>query len=402
MAIQKRTTAKGKIRWVARYRDRTGKERSASFDTRKEAKAYVEEQETALRQGTWIDPANKVTVGYLARKWAEQPGRDSTIHNRKFLASNLGTLGDMPIGTVVSSDITAWRDTLLYGRPWKNNKPLSETSIANLASALSTLFKRAMEDNIIPRVPKFDFSKSTKVKPTRADLITDAELKALIKHAGKDYPRSPERPWLVTMIIIAIGTGMRVSEICGLQVDNIDRLNGKIHVLEQSDRNGDKLVPLKSDSSKREIPTPDFVFDAIDSYLAKFPRKAGQSIFFRVVNGKEKMFSKHSVGQALIRVQEMHGLRMKTFHDFRHYYASGLIASGVAVAGVQKALGHASSQTTLAVYTHFWPGQEDTTRKAAESRGEFLRDFSGIGDGDPASNNGGDDGSAGGFMQVVS
>ena len=74
----------------------------------------------------------------------------------------------------------------------------------------------------------------------------------------------------------------------------------------------------------------------------------------------------------------------------------------MAVAGVQKALGHASSQTTLAVYTHFWPGQEDTTRKAAESRGEFLRDFSGISNGDPASDSGVDGGSAGGFMQVVS
>ena len=42
------------------------------------------------------------------------------------------------------------------------------------------------------------------------------------------------------------------------------------------------------------------------------------------------------------------------------------------------------------------------TRAAAESRGEFLRDFSGIDNGDPASDSGGDDGSAGGFMQVVS
>ena len=183
---------------------------------------------------------------------------------------------------------------------------------------------------------------------------------------------------------------------------SIDRLNGKIHVLEQSDRNGDKLVPLKSDSSKREIPTPNSVIDAIDSYLTKFPLKVGQSIFFRVVNGKEKMFSKHSVGQALIRVQEMHGLRMKTFHDFRHYYASGLIDAGVPVVAVQQALGHASPQMTLSTYTHFWPGQSDLTRAAAESRGGFLRDFSGIGDGDPASNDGVADGSAGGFMQVVS
>jgi hypothetical protein len=53
--------------------------------------------------------------------------------------------------------------------------------------------------------------------------------------------------------------------------------------------------------------------------------------------------------------------------DLRHFYASGLIASGCDVVTVQRALGHASATTTLNTYSHLWPTAEDRTggRRAA-------------------------------------
>jgi integrase len=53
-------------------------------------------------------------------------------------------------------------------------------------------------------------------------------------------------------------------------------------------------------------------------------------------------------------------------HDLRHFYASGLIASGCDVVTVQRALGHATATTTLNTYSHLWPTAEDRTRRAAE------------------------------------
>ena len=52
-------------------------------------------------------------------------------------------------------------------------------------------------------------------------------------------------------------------------------------------------------------------------------------------------------------------------HDLRHFYASGLIASGCDVVAVQRALGHAKSTTTLTTYAHLWPTTEDRVRDAA-------------------------------------
>ena len=57
------------------------------------------------------------------------------------------------------------------------------------------------------------------------------------------------------------------------------------------------------------------------------------------------------------------GLRL---HD-RHFFASGLIASGCDVVTVQRALGHASATTTLSTYSHLWPSAEDRTRAAAQT-----------------------------------
>jgi integrase len=56
-----------------------------------------------------------------------------------------------------------------------------------------------------------------------------------------------------------------------------------------------------------------------------------------------------------------------TPHDLRHYFASALIRSGASVKVVQARLGHASAKTTLDVYGHLFPDEEDRTRAAIDA-----------------------------------
>ncbi len=74
----------------------------------------------------------------------------------------------------------------------------------------------------------------------------------------------------------------------------------------------------------------------------------------------------NSIGYRWRSAQEAAGLSGVKLHDLRHFYASGLIASGCDVVTVQRALGHASATTTLNTYSHLWPTAEDRTRRAAE------------------------------------
>ena len=52
------------------------------------------------------------------------------------------------------------------------------------------------------------------------------------------------------------------------------------------------------------------------------------------------------------------------FHDLRHYYASALIASGLAIKTVQIRMRHASGKTTIDTYGHMFPDTENATRVA--------------------------------------
>ena len=54
---QKRVRS-GKTRWVGRYRDPAGRERSRTFDTRREAAAWEQEREREMRRGEWLSPVH--------------------------------------------------------------------------------------------------------------------------------------------------------------------------------------------------------------------------------------------------------------------------------------------------------------------------------------------------------
>lgn len=56
------------------------------------------------------------------------------------------------------------------------------------------------------------------------------------------------------------------------------------------------------------------------------------------------------------------------YHDLRHAFASLLISAGCSVKAVQHALGHSSAATTLNMYSHLWPGDEDRIRQAVDDQ----------------------------------
>ena len=60
------------------------------------------------------------------------------------------------------------------------------------------------------------------------------------------------------------------------------------------------------------------------------------------------------------------GVAGMKYHDLRHAFASMLIAAGCSVKAVQHALGHTSAATTLNIYSHLWPGDEDRIRDAVD------------------------------------
>lgn len=369
-----------KPRWVGRYRDTAGKEYAKTFTTEKAAKAWVGEQERALRRGEWISPEDEATTLLdLAREWRDEATKPNTIANRTALVDNLGDLGGIPLGKIRPGHISDWTRTLLTGRPWKADKPLSASTVAVMTGQVSGLLNRAREDGLILRVPRISSPKAPpRLTISRQDLVTPQEVAQILEVAtsgkkNRNGPPTPARPWLADMIWVALGSGGRISEICGLHPEDLDVLRGELSLVAQAEPGGRRRVGLKTEKP-RTVPIPKEIARLLEKRIKDHEVGRKQPIFPYEGAAEDRVYhDRNSAGRALARVVDILGMRDITFHDFRHYYASVMIAQGASVAEVQAALGHATATTTLNTYTHLFGRHEDRTREAADVAINLVR-----------------------------
>lgn len=185
-------------------------------------------------------------------------------------------------------------------------------------------------------------------------------------------------PRYAALVLTAAGTGLRPGELFGLRTDRVDFLRRTVRVDQQVARRatgGVGLAPRKTQASYRSVPLPQTVADAMAAHLALWPVHAQTGVMFTNERGgliQEPPFS--AAWRTAKRKAAAPG--WATPHDLRHYDASVLIRSGNSVKVLQARLGHFSSaKTTLDVYAHLFPDEEDRTRDAldAELRRTDLR-----------------------------
>lgn len=372
MSVQKRVRS-GKTRYVARYRDPAGRERSKTFDLAREAKAWLADRERDIRRGEWINPTDSQTT--LDTYWgtyiqaAQTPG---TRQVREQVRANLGDLADMPLETIRPAHIRAWIATLQNGRPWAGGKPLEQNTVSGYAAQLSGCLSMAVEDEYLRTNP------ASKVKkPARRVVVTTADLPSLedVREAIEKADATG-REVLATMMILALGTGLRAGEVGGLTRRNLDLKERLVHVVQQTrPRQGAKaaphLAPLKTAASRRTVPVSGEVASRLAAHLLAHPCGEDETVF-RTPSGL--LVTSESIGHS------MKALCGFNFHALRHLYATALIRSGQNVKAVQTMLGHASAEVTLSVYTHFWPEDVELVRAAAGALvSGILRDGCGTG-----------------------
>lgn len=73
------------------------------------------------------------------------------------------------------------------------------------------------------------------------------------------------------MVLVQAGLGLRIGELLGLRIADVDFLRRTVHVEHQAHGVTRELVPPKTDSSRRIIPLPAMVADALAAHLAAYP-----------------------------------------------------------------------------------------------------------------------------------
>lgn len=272
----------------------------------------------------------------------------------------------MPVARVRRSHVQAWVNGLADGTGAVSGKSLAPMSVRSLLKHLQTVLHQAVFDGLIPESPAKRIhteAVSGKVDPDR--IPTPEQVADLIRAAGN--LQRGNAPAIVTALA---GTGLRVSELCGLRKGDVEFLQRRIQVRRQMgvDRTSG---PLKTLASRRTVPLLQDVSMALAPLCAG---RADESIFLR------------PDGQPMTRVDvesNFASLRWSTGiavtpHSMRHFFASGLIAAGVDVRSVQAALGHASATVTLSTYAHLWPDSADRVARAGEDLMCTLRALDGV------------------------
>jgi integrase len=166
------------------------------------------------------------------------------------------------------------------------------------------------------------------------------------------------------MVITQAGLGLRVQELLGLQVGDIDFLRRTVRIERQSLQD-QTLGPLKTRQSMRTLSLPAVVGDALAEHVRHFPSVSDGSLFVGA-NGRRYQRSYYN-GELLARAVRKAGLPVgTTSHALRHHYASVLLAAGESVVVVAERLGHDNATLVLKTYGHLTPDSENRTGRAID------------------------------------
>lgn len=343
----------GKYR--ARYRDPEGKEHARHFTRRKDAQEWLSKQVVKVTDGTWVDPERgRRTFGEYAQEWqaAQIHHRASTraVTTRRLERIN-GHFADRPLSSITRKEVQGWVSSL----------EMSPASVEAHYRLLAQVLLAAVEEGKLAGSPcrKINLPSLGDHKPTIPSLT------ALTAIAERATPHG--RP----TILLAAGSGLRVSELLGLTVDRVDFLRGVITVDRQligSTAGQPRFGPPKTRGSVRKVPIPRELVEVLAAHLAAFP---SDGLVFKTRTGFPWTRSKHA--DEWRRWCRLAGHKVR-FHDLRHLYAASLIAAGQSVKVVQERLGHASAATTLDIYSHLFERDDEATREAVSERfGDLLR-----------------------------
>ena len=218
---------------------------------------------------------------------------------------------------------------------------LSSTSAARTVVAVRGFHKFAVADGLATVDPASGVKPPAPAKRLPKALPL-ADVEAILEAAGSPGTTLALRDR--ALLEVLYGTGARISEAVGLDVDDLDMVDGT--VLLRGKGGKERLVPVGS-----------YAREAVDGYLVRGrPELAaastgsanGGALFLNARGGR---LSRQSAWAVLVKAAERAGVTKDVSpHTLRHSFATHLLDGGADVRVVQELLGHASVTTTQ-VYT---------------------------------------------------
>ena len=252
-------------------------------------------------------------------------------------------IGSYSLAETTHSLIAEQRDKLLQTIT-KFGKKMAPTTVLRYIAALSHVFTMAIEWGWVTESPIKKVSKP-KVGLLRARFLSEDECERLLKAC-----KESSNPYLYPVVVLALATGMRKSEILNLTLNSIDLINGRI-ILEHTKNGERRLVFLKGHA-----------LTVIRDFIQK--KQQHLNFIFPSQNRSQPIDLRFPWEQAL----KTAGISNFKFQDLRHSAASFLLMSGASLAEIAEVLGH----KTLAMVKRYAHLSESHTSNVVSKMNEKI------------------------------
>jgi integrase len=237
---------------------------------------------------------------------------------------------------------------------------LAASSIRSYIAPLRAMFSDAVDDEDLSRNPALRLNVNAKVAQTRQnaatarrDALTETEVVAILEAV-------PDR-WRLLFDTLA-GTGCRISEILGLEWDDLatDGETTTLRICRQFYR-GTLKPNAKTEAGTRAI-------DLDPDLAAKLWAVGADSTGIMFTTRTGGRLSDRNLRRVLDDAAERAGVADVSFHDFRHFHGSWLLAEGLSLPDVSARLGHANVKITAEVYSHTLKDRRPTVPSLSNRR----------------------------------
>ena len=343
-----------------RYTDIRGKRQTVYSSDLKELREKEKEIQKQLDDG--IDyAAGKITVIQLLERYIslKQGVRYNTKVGYNFVLNLIKKedFGYRQIRDIKVSDAQKWIMKL-------HSDGKGYSTITSVRGVVKPAFQMAYNEDIIRKNP-FDF-KLVDIVPSDSQkriAMTDEQQKIWMDFIREDktYCKYYDE------FVVLLGTGMRVSEFCGLTKSDLDFENRRIRVDHQlvRERGGKYYVEkTKTECGIRFIPMTDDVYQSLKNILAN-RRKMKTEIIVDGYSGfilidkdchpKVALHIENEMRWAMKKYKKLHPeqpLPHITPHVFRHTFCTNMANKGMDIKTLQYLMGHSDVGVTLNVYTH--------------------------------------------------
>ena len=384
MSVRKRAwiTSKGSQReaWVVDYVDQNGERHLETFAKKKDADARHSAVRVDVKAGVHVAPSKSVTVREAGESWiksAEAAGleRATVKQYREHVEQHIAPfIGLLKLSEISAQTVRKFEDSL-------REQERSPAMVRKIIGSLGSLLADAQEQGLSARNPVRDLRRNRRRGKERnaekrqkgklkigVDIPTPDEIKAIITHVTGRW-----RPLLIT----AVFTGLRASELRGLRWKDVDIKAGELHVRQRADR-FDEIGKPKSAAGERVVPFGKFVANTLKEWKLTCPKSEGDLVF---PNGAGKVeLLANIINRGLIPVEIVAGVtvdgeaKYTGLHALRHFYASWCInrladgGLGLPPKIVQERLGHSSITMTYDRYGHLFPRGDDAKELDAAER----------------------------------